>query len=173
MGVVSTTIKTEVKLFKVVDYLLDEYYEVVGVKYEDDFGNIQSVRVKVPDEFLDEGLERAYIKIAFRYFNDVLVGSSVVNLSLGTYRRCPVCCKITKNHVRGLCQTDYIYLLKVAKSHVEDEFEIEYPVECDEVIKLPIEKYDVTLEKNKVFFKKNLENVRGKQLVLPFNYLEF
>jgi hypothetical protein len=160
------------KIYKVVDYILNDYYEPIGLVYLVD-GEEKEIYCNVNDDFLENGLKNSYIVVREYYYGDILVTSEVLSQEFGIYyRKCVNCGEIKLISSGELCSVCYSKYLKFAKSHVEDKVETDVFSPKEHFSNARVDKYLVSYSGDKVVFEKNLEGLEGRQFALPFNYFE-
>jgi len=103
------TLNQKKSFAKIIDYILDENYEVAGFIYKvgNELHSIKSNNISVED------LKDRYIKIYEYYLNEELVGHIPVSLDFITLNRCPVCGNLKKvqSKICAKCSKHiYLYL---------------------------------------------------------------
>jgi hypothetical protein len=90
----------------VVDYLYNEYYDIVGlvVKYQDEYYNI---KFNISETHYIDGIENKFLKVAVTYFHDLLVNvqfAGVIKKWDRYYDKCVICGLADSKHYRdGIC----------------------------------------------------------------------
>jgi len=168
-GIFNLSVSVQDNLFKIIDYVLDEYYEAVGVKYERD-GEVLSANLKIDDNFKKAGLDTAYITIRdFIMLGEVIDSKPVSYINSTHPRECIKCGKLTSKLRSGVCHSCYYYLHNICKSNVDKRVIIQEKTHKEDLA-INIEKYLVKFKGAYLLLERDFEENKGKQYSLPFEF---
>jgi len=168
-GITKLDIVRDILYMKVVDYLLNEDYEPIGLKLKDGDIHIELL-TNISDSFVEKGIDNTYIKVAKYSFKDEELTTEFISVLNSNYGECPMCGVVASLKKSGVCWRCNGKLFRIAVEN-GDKLEFLYNDNVHEVgFTTFVYKYEVEFTEFGLNYKECEWCWQGKQQYLPYDW---